>query len=295
MRFLSFILVLFICLSYDAYTQTKLVLLGTGTPFADPERSGPSLAIVVNDHSYIVDCGPGVVRRASALSKTIPALVPSQLKKLFITHLHTDHTVGFADMIFSPAVLDRNAPLDVFGPKGIQSMTRHLLKAYKKDIHIRLHGLEMGDARGYKIRAHEIKEGLIYEDENIKVIAFEVEHGNWDHAYGFKFVTADKVIVVSGDATYSPKLVEQAKGCDILVHEVFSQKGLDRREDRWKKYHSTFHTSPAQLGTIANAVQPKLLVLNHMLFFKQSPETLLEEVRSYYKGQVVMGNDLEVY
>jgi ribonuclease BN (tRNA processing enzyme) len=277
------------------FAQTKLVLLGTGTPFADPERSGPSLAIVVNDQSYIVDCGPGVVRRASSMSKTFPALAASQLKKLFITHLHTDHTVGYADMIFTPAVLDRNAPLEVYGPKGIESMTNHLMKAYKKDISVRLKGLEMGDKAAYVVNTHEIKPGLIYQDELVKVYAFEVSHGNWDHAYGYRFETPDKVIVISGDATYSQSLIDNAKDCDILVHEIFSQKGLDKREERWKKYHSTFHTSPAQLGNIANQVKPKLLVLSHILFFKESKETLMEEIKQHYSGAVVMGNDLDVF
>jgi|688.fasta_scaffold161477_1 ribonuclease BN (tRNA processing enzyme) len=277
------------------FAQTKLVLLGTGTPFADPERSGPSLAIVVNDQSYIVDCGPGVVRRASSLSKSIPALGASQLKRLFITHLHTDHTVGYADMIFSPAVLDRNAPLEVFGPKGIKSMTNHLMKAYKKDIAVRLKGLEMGDKAAYNVIVNEIKTGLVYQDDLVKVYAFEVSHGNWDHAYGYRFETPDKVIVISGDGTYSQSLIDNAKDCDILVHEIFSQKGLDKREDRWKKYHSTFHTSPTQLGNIANQVKPKLLVLTHILFFKESKETLMEEIKQHYKGAVIMGNDLDIF
>jgi ribonuclease Z len=270
-------------------------MLGTGTPFADPERSGPSLAIVVNDQSYIVDCGPGVVRRASSLSKSIPALGASQLKRLFITHLHTDHTVGYTDMIFTPAVLDRNAPLEVYGPKGVKSMTNHLMKAYKKDISVRLKGLEMGDKAAYKVNAHEIKNGLVYQDDLVKVYAFEVSHGNWDHAYGYRFETPDKVIVISGDATYSQSLIDNAKDCDILVHEIFSQKGLDKREDRWKKYHSTFHTSPAQLGSIANQVKPKLLVLTHILFFKESKETLIEEIKQYYSGAFIMGSDLDIY
>jgi ribonuclease BN (tRNA processing enzyme) len=275
--------------------QTKLVLLGTGTPFADPERSGPSLAIVVNDQSYIVDCGPGVVRRASSMSKIFPALAASQLKKLFITHLHTDHTVGYADMIFTPAVLDRNAPLEVYGPKGIESMTNHLMKAYKKDISVRLKGLEMGDKAAYKVNVNEIKNGLIYQDDLVKVYAFEVSHGNWDHAYGYRFETPDKVIVISGDATYSQSLIDNAKDCDILVHEIFSQKGLDKREERWKKYHSTFHTSPEQLGKIATQVKPKLLVLSHILFFKESKETLMEEIKQHYNGTVVMGSDLDIF
>jgi ribonuclease BN (tRNA processing enzyme) len=288
----AFLLVL---ISHSIFAQTKLVMLGTGTPFADPNRSGPSLAIVVNDQSYIVDCGPGVVRRASSMSNTFPALAASQLKRLFITHLHTDHTVGYTDMIFTPAVLDRNAPLIVYGPKGVRSMTHHLLKAYKEDIAIRVNGLEMGNASAYKVDVHEIEPGLVYQDELVKVFAFRVDHGSWKHAFGYRFETPDKVIVISGDATYSPALIENAKNCDILVHELFSQIGLDKREERWKRYHSTFHTSPSQVAEIANTVKPKLLVLTHLLFFGESMETLMGELKNKYTGPIAMAADLDVY
>lgn len=288
----AFLLVL---ISHSIFAQTKLVMLGTGTPFADPNRSGPSLAIVVNDQSYIVDCGPGVVRRASSMSNTFPALAASQLKRLFITHLHTDHTVGYTDMIFTPAVLDRNAPLIVYGPKGLRSMTHHLLKAYKEDIAIRVNGLEMGNASAYKVDVHEIEPGLVYQDELVKVFAFRVDHGSWKHAFGYRFETPDKVIVISGDATYSSALIENAKNCDILVHELFSQIGLDKREERWKRYHSTFHTSPSQVAEIANTVKPKLLVLTHLLFFGESMETLMGELKNKYTGPIVMAADLDVY
>ena len=286
---------LLVLISHSIFAQTKLVMLGTGTPFADPNRSGPSLAIVVNDQSYIVDCGPGVVRRASSMSNTFPALAASQLKRLFITHLHTDHTVGYTDMIFTPAVLDRNAPLIVYGPKGVRSMTHHLLKAYKEDIAIRVNGLEMGNASAYKVDVHEIEPGLVYQDELVKVFAFRVDHGSWKHAFGYRFETPDKVIVISGDATYSPALIENAKNCDILVHELFSQIGLDKREERWKRYHSTFHTSPSQVAEIANTVKPKLLVLTHLLFFGESMETLMGELKNKYTGPIAMAADLDVY
>jgi ribonuclease BN (tRNA processing enzyme) len=174
-------------------------------------------------------------------------------------------------------------------------MTRHVLKAYREDMHIRINGLEMGNPEGYKVNVQEIKEGLIHQDELIKVYAFRVEHGSWKHAYGFRFETPDKVIVVSGDATYSESLIKNARDCDILVHEVFSQIGLDRREDRWKKYHSTFHTSPEQLGRIAQKVKPKLLVLNHQLTFGETLDGLMAEVRKYYNGSIVQGKDLDVY
>jgi ribonuclease BN (tRNA processing enzyme) len=277
-------------------SDTKLVLLGTGTPFADPTKSGPSLAIVVNNTSYIVDAGPGLVRRAAEASKLgFPSLEAAQLKTLFITHLHSDHTIGLADIILTPAVLDRNAPIAIYGPVGIKKMTADLMSAYKEDITIRINGLEKGDAIAYQVNTNEIKEGQIYKDSNLTVTAFKVQHGQWDHAFGFVFQTKDKKIVISGDCTYSENLIKYAKDCDILVHEVYSDAGLKKRTQRWQDYHSTFHTSTYQLADIANQVKPKLLVLNHQLTFGTSLQSLLDELKSKYAGPVVNGADLDVF
>jgi ribonuclease BN (tRNA processing enzyme) len=277
-------------------SETKLVLLGTGTPFADPTKSGPSLAIVVNNTSYIVDCGPGVVRRAAQAKELgFPSLEAAQLKTLFITHLHSDHTIGLADIILTPAVLDRNAPIAIYGPVGIKKMTADLMSAYKEDIAMRINGLEKGDAIAYQVYTNEIKEGQIYKDSNLTVTAFKVQHGQWENAFGFVFQTKDKKIVVSGDCTYSENLIKYAKDCDILVHEVYSDAGLKKRTQRWQDYHSTFHTSTFQLADIANQVKPKLLVLNHQLTFGTSLQSLLDELKSKYAGPVVNGADLDVF
>ena len=277
-------------------TDTKLILLGTGTPFADPTKSGPSLAIVVNNTSYIVDCGPGVVRRAAEASKLgFPSLEAAQLKTLFITHLHSDHTIGLADIILTPAVLDRNAPIRIYGPVGSKKMTDDLMSAYKEDIAIRINGLEKGDAIAYQVYTNEIKEGQIYKDSNLTVTAFNVQHGQWDNAFGFVFQTKDKKIVISGDCTYSENLIKYAKDCDILVHEVYSDAGLKKRTQRWQDYHSSFHTSTYQLADIANKVKTKLLILNHQLTFGTSLQSLLDELKSKYAGPVVNGADLDVF
>ena len=121
---------------------TLVVLLGTGTPNADPERSGPAVAVVVNDRAYLVDFGPGVVRRAAAAAKQgIATLSPERIATAFLTHLHSDHTTGYADLILTPWVLGRSAPLQVYGPSGLRDMTDHLLAAYRADIRERIDGL----------------------------------------------------------------------------------------------------------------------------------------------------------
>ncbi len=276
---------------------TQVILLGTGTPTADPERSGPSLAIVVNNMSYVVDCGPGVVRRAGAAAAKygIPSLRPAGLTHLFITHLHSDHTVGYPDFILTPAVLRRPGALEVYGPKGLQDMTGYLLKAYQEDINIRLNGPEHGKPAGYKVNVHEIMQGVIYRDSNIVVTAFNVHHGPWPQAFGYRFETKDKTIVVSGDCTYDENLIKHAMNCDILIHEVYSGVGFAKLPPADQAYHSIFHTSGEQLAAIANKVHPKLLVLTHQLLFGSTKEELLNEITSRYRGEVKYGNDLDAF
>ena len=270
--------------------DTKLILLGTGTPNADPDRFGPSVAVVVNDTPYIVDFGPGVVRRASAAR-----IKPEKLKIAFASHLHSDHTAGLPDLILTPAVLDRHAPLVLYGPTGIKSMADHILKAYEQDIEIRTKGLENGDAKAYIVDAREIKPGVIYKDENVTVKAFAVRHGQWKEAYGFRFETKDKTIVISGDCGPDQAIVEACNGCDILLHEVYSIAGFKKRPSMWQKYHSNFHTSTVELGEIANKAKPKLLVLYHQLVWSSNEPELLQELRDVYKGPVAYGADLSVY
>ncbi|HTH55584.1 MAG TPA: MBL fold metallo-hydrolase [Cyclobacteriaceae bacterium] len=271
-------------------TRTKLILLGTGTPNADINKFGPSTAIVVDDQPYIIDCGPGVVRRAVAAGIDV-----KKLNFLFVTHLHSDHTSGYPDFLLTPAVLERPGALNVFGPEGIQSMNDHILKAYEKDLAIRINGDEHGSADAFKTNIVTVKPGVIFQDSRIKVTALKVNHGSWDEAYGYKFETPDKTIVVSGDCTFSESIISACQNCDILVHEVFSEEGLSKRSAQWQNYHTKFHTSTSQLAEIANRSKPKLVVLTHELVWSSTPEKLLGEIRSKYSGKVIFGNDLDVF
>lgn len=280
----------------DVRTPTQIVLLGTGTPNADPDRSGPSVAIVVNDTPYLVDFGPGIVRRAAAAArKGIQRLAVKGLNRVFVTHLHSDHTAGYPDLVFTPWVLERKEPLEVYGPRGIKAMTGHILKAYREDIAIRLHGGEPSNKTGYKVIAHEIKPGVVYRDENVTVKAFLVNHGSWREAFGFRFETPDRTIVISGDCRPSASVIQNCNGCDVLIHEVYSEVGFSTRPPEWQRYHSQYHTSSRELAGLASKARPGLLVLYHQLFWGTSEDDLLKEVRAGYAGKVVSGRDLDVY
>jgi len=276
--------------------KTKVVLLGTGTPQTYPDRSGPAVAIIVNDTPYLVDCGPGVIRRAAmARNLGITGLADKNLKRLFVTHLHSDHTAGYADVILTPWVMGRTEPLEVYGPSGIAEMTEYILKAYHKDIEIRTKGLEEQPPRGVEVHAHEIQPGVVYKDENVKVKAFLVRHGSWDQAFGYRFETPDRTIVISGDTTKTDAIVENCHGCDMLLSEVYSAKRLREQSERWQKYHSAFHTSAPDLAELATRAKPGVLILYHQILGWATEEDIMAEVHAGYTGKVVFGNDLDVY
>ena len=300
------VIVLFGCFSNRATGQnaartggrnTQVVILGAGTPVPDPERSGPAVAVVVNGRAYLVDCGPGVVRRAAAaLEKDgIEALDVTKINLVFITHLHSDHTVGYPDLIFSPWVMGRSSALEAYGPHGLKGMTAHIEKAWAEDIRVRREGLEQANASGYQVNVHEIKPGMVYRDENVKVTAFLVKHGSWKEAYGYTFETRDRKIVFSGDTAPTDEVVKACDGCDLLLHEVYNAKGDQLQIPHWGEYFRAFHTSPAELADIARRAHPKRLVVYHAVMLGLPEEDLARQIGKEYAGDWVMGKDLEVY
>ncbi len=283
-------------------SQTKVVLIGTGTPAATPDRSGPATAIVVNETAYLVDFGPGVVRRANAAATTrgIPALQPNNLRLAFVTHLHSDHTVGYPDLIFSPWTLGRRVPLEVYGPKGITSMTDHLLAAYSVDVETRTNpdGNQRTFADGHKVNAHEIAAGVIYKDANVTVTAFATKHAM--ESYGYRFDTADRSIVISGDTNPTQATIDACRGCDVLIHEAHTAAWLDARPEAggappgtFRRFSEKYHTTTAQLAELARAAKPRLLILYH--YNSLSPEELHADMLAKYAGHFVVGRDLDVY
>ncbi len=282
-----------------AGAQTQLVVLGTGNPNADPERSGPALAVVRGERSYLVDAGPGVVRRAAAAARAheIAALTPRNLRVLFLTHLHSDHTIGLADVILSPWVLERDVPLEVYGPPGTKAMVDHLLAAYQADIRNRLDGLEPANEEGWKVNVHEISApGQILDDGNVRVRAFAVPHGDWEVSYGYRFDSPERSIVISGDTRASDAVVTACNGCDLLVHEVYSADRFKTRPVEWQRYHARAHTSTDELAALARRAAPKALVLYHQLYWGTDDAGLLAEmVRAGYAGPLFSARDMVVY
>lgn len=272
---------------------TQVVMLGTGTPRPDPERAGPATAIVVNGSSYLVDAGPGIVRRAAAArAKGIEALAPQKLLTAFVTHLHSDHTVGYPDLIFTTWVQGRRTPLRVFGPAGLESMTKYILLAWQADVDIRSKGLEQRPADAL-VEAHDVKPGVVFKDANVTVTAFQNAHGEWPQSFGYTFTTADRTIVVAGDTSPTQAVVESCRQCDVLVHEAYLEEYRPADMPNWAQYRPRYHTTTTQLAEVASKSKPKLLVVYH--HGMGADGEYAASIARGYAGRVAIARDLDVY
>ena len=285
-------------ISQTLFASTQLVVLGSGNPNPNPDRSGSAYAVIVEDTPYLVDFGPGVIRRIAALSSnwggSIDGMNVINLEHAFLTHIHSDHTAGLSDLLLTPWVMGRENKLNLFGPAGLEGMALSLLDAYKDDIDYRMNGSQPSNATGYKFNFTELDDGIVFKDDNLTVEAFKVNHGEFEDAYGFRFTSKDKVIVFSGDTGPSKSLEDYAKDADILVHEVYSYAGFLKKTKDWQIYHKGHHTSTYEVGEIASRAKPKLLVLSHILFWGADEQDILEETRTTFSGNIKIAEDLMV-
>jgi ribonuclease Z len=271
-----------------------VVMLGTGMPAPNPERSGPSVAVAVGRRVFLFDAGPGVMRRVAAAG--LPIDGPTAV---FLTHLHSDHTLGLPDVIFTSWVMGRGTPLALVGPAGTAKMAGHIAAAWEQDIDVRTNGLEHGRPGGWRVAARDVGPGVVYDSAGVKITAISVPHGSWKQAFAYRVDTRTKSIVISGDTRYSEALAKAAGGVDVLLHEVYDARRVAPEQraggDAWPSYMKSFHASDVEVGRVAARARPKLVVLYHIVG-PFTPNELVDGVRrGGYRGRVVVANDLDRY
>ena len=276
----------------------KVTLLGTGSPKPSIERFGPGTLVEAGGQNFLFDCGRGAAQRIWQLK--IPL---GQVNMLFLTHLHSDHTVGIPDFWLTgwiPAGYGRrSSPLQVWGPTGTKEMMAGLEKAYAWDIKTRSKEKNK-DQSGILEKATDITEGVIYEKDGVKITAFIVDHADFiDSALGFRLDYKGHSVVLSGDTRYNENLVRHAKGTDVLIHEVAAADEKSMQEYPLINQILGFHCSPEDAGKVFEQVKPKLAVYYHIVLLtgdKSIPPPTLEDVvrrtRKNYAGPLQTGEDL---
>ncbi len=275
--------------------SATVILLGTGMPYPDPSAQGPATAVTVGTRLFLFDAGAGVVRQMNAAKLPVRG---GPITAAFLTHLHSDHTLGLADVIFTSWVMGRRQPLPIVGPPGTRAMVHHLEAAYAEDIEVRTRGLERGIPDGWRTTVREGTGGVVYDSAGVRITAVPVEHGSWKHAFGFRIEAGGRVIVLSGDTRPSAALERAARGADLLVHEAYPAVRL-KPEDRpggelWPQYMRAFHASDEEVGRLAARAGVKQLVLHHLVRMGGTDAELLAGVRrGGFLGPAVIGKDLD--
>jgi ribonuclease Z len=264
------------------------ILLGTGYPRPDANHAGPSTAIVAGDKWFVVDAGRGVTMRVAGTE-----LQYKDLQAVFLTHFHSDHTAGLPDLFNTSWQFGRKTrPLELYGPRGVSRLANAMLEFFRDDIHYRRDLLEKHPAAGATIKTHVVKEGVVYDDGVVRVTAFAVDHRPIDPAFGYRFDSGGRSIVVSGDTRPNANLLKFAKGADVLVLEAYLPEHflkVDTPEVAARLMR--YHTSAEEAGEIAAKAGVKTLVLTHLIP-AGAAETFRERAARAFKGTIVVGEDL---
>jgi len=269
-----------------------VTLLGTGCPPAVMNRFGPSTLVEAGQQKFLFDAGRGALQRLTQLGVRW-----ADVREVFLTHLHSDHVVGFPDLWLTGWLIvpGRNLPLPVSGPAGTSQMMSHLEQAYEYDIRIRIAN-DRASSDGVKLHARDVTEGPVYESGGVKISAFEVDHALVKPALGYRIDYAGRSVVLSGDTRVSDNLVRHAQGADLLVHEVFVPETLQRAgvpPERAKNIID-YHVTPEQAGQVFARVKPRLAVYSHICMPTALEQEVLPPTRKTYAGPLELGEDLMV-
>jgi ribonuclease Z len=275
----------------------RVTLIGSGNPVPEADRFGPATLVEAGDQKLLFDAGRGSTIRLWQLK--IPF---SKVSPLFLTHFHSDHTVGIPDLWLTGWLGGpfgrRTTPFHVIGPTGTNELMTNLERAYTADIRIRIAD-EHYPPEGMKVIADEFAaEGVVYEKDGVRVTAFEVNHGDEiKPAYGYRIDYKGRSIVISGDTRFNENVIKYGTGADVLVHEVAAVRP-ELLKDQQVQRVMAHHTSPQEAGTVFSRAHPKLAVYTHFTLIARPPVTavtvdeVIAQTREIYAGPLEVGEDL---
>ncbi len=266
----------------------KLIVLGSGVgPRVDLQQYGPSILVEAGSERLLFDCGRGATLRMAQAG-----ISHGSISRLFLTHLHSDHVIQIPDLLLTGWVGGgRKLPLEVWGPEGTSDMMNHLQQAFAFDIHMRRDVDEKVPGDGIRVLSHDISEGIVFDNQGIKVTAFLVDHSPVKPAFGYRIDYRGRSIVLSGDTRVSENLIRFAQGADVIVHEVLDAETVRN----WFPANPQMvdgilakHTTPEQAGEVFTRIKPRLAIYSHA----PNAERVITQTRKTYAGPLQGAEDL---
>lgn len=266
----------------------RVTLLGTGGgPPVSLQQYGASTLVEAGGKRLLFDCGRGATLRLAEAGIPI-----GSINRVFLTHLHSDHVIQLPDLFLAGWVgaAGRRVPLEVWGPDGTRDMMAALEKAFAFDIHVRRDVDEKIPAEGITVRSHDIKEGVVLDEDGVKVTAFLVDHGPVAPAFGYRIDYRGRSVVLSGDTRVSENLIKFATGVDVLVHEAVDPDLVRARaaDEAVGTAIIAHHTTGEQAGEVFARVKPRLAVFSHA----PASDALIAQARKHYAGPLQGAEDL---
>jgi ribonuclease BN (tRNA processing enzyme) len=259
-------------------------------------RAQSSSVVLIKDVPYVVDCGEGVGRQL------VFANVPLRnLRHIFITHHHSDHNLDYGNLIYDAWVSGFKGRIDTYGPPPLEKMTKLYFDMNAYDINIRIPDEGRSPLQPMVITHEFTKDGVVMQNEHVKVTAALVNHPPVEPSFAYRFDTADRSIVFSGDTTPWNNLIKLAQGADILVHEVIHKPSLARlmaripNADRLVDHIVASHTTHIDVGKVAKEAGVKTLVLTHFVPSDDpslTDEMWIEGAKTHFDGKIIVGKDL---
>jgi ribonuclease Z len=283
-----------------AKSDFRVTLLGSGIPVPEPDRFGPATLVEAGGQKLLFDAGRGATIRLFQLRVPLREVGP-----LFLTHFHSDHTVGIPDVWLSGWLggpwARRTTPFRVIGPTGTKDLMANLERAYAADIKIRMAD-ENYPAEGIRVIAEEFPMGgVVYKKDGVRVTAFEVNHGDLiKPSYGYRIDYDGRSVVISGDTRFDKNVIKHGTGADLLIHEVAAVRP-ELLKDAQVQRVMAHHTSPQEAGRVFQLARPKLALYTHLVLLARpgvpavTAEELVAQTRASYDGPLVVGEDLMAF
>ena len=205
--------------SSDIFDGLKVTLCGTSSPLVAPGRAQACVAVETPDHLYIVDAGSG-----SAATATLARVPTVKLRGILLTHFHSDHISDIGDFNLNSWVAGRPAPLQIIGPEGVERVVEGFNIAYELDLGYRVahHGEELLNPILGVLQPRQITEGIILEEDGLRITAFEVSHPPIEPALGYRFDYGGRSLVISGDSLVTDTIIEISDGADLVLHDAMA-------------------------------------------------------------------------